>query len=245
MKVKLLVDGGDMKPGPAVAQQLGPMGINMGKVISDINEATKGFKGVTVPVHLDVNPKTKDFEISVFSPPTSELIKKELGLEKASGERKKTKVANIAIEQLISITKTKQSSMLAKDFISALKSVIGTSMALGILIENKDPKAVLDEIEKGKYKQEIESQKTELSPEKKKKLDAFFVKVQAKQEEVKKKEEEEKAAEEAKKAAEATAKEGEEGETPEEGEAVEGEAVEGEEAPTEGEAPAEAKEASK
>ena len=39
-KIKLLVDGGKMSPGPAVAQQLGPMGINLGKVISDINEAT-------------------------------------------------------------------------------------------------------------------------------------------------------------------------------------------------------------
>ena len=58
-KIKLIVDGGAMKPGPAVAQQLGPMGINLGKVISDVNAATAGFKGVKVPVELDVNPKTK------------------------------------------------------------------------------------------------------------------------------------------------------------------------------------------
>ena len=36
MKVKLIVDGGSMQPGPAVAQQLGPMGINLGKVIADV-----------------------------------------------------------------------------------------------------------------------------------------------------------------------------------------------------------------
>ena len=39
MIIKLLIEGGDMKPGPAVAQQLGPMGVNMGKVISDVNES--------------------------------------------------------------------------------------------------------------------------------------------------------------------------------------------------------------
>ena len=105
--IKLLVEGGNMSPGPAVAQQLGPMGINMGQVISDVNEATSEFKGVTVPVHLTVDPKTKEFSIKVLSPPTSELIKKELKIEKASGARMKQRVGNFAIEQVISITKQK------------------------------------------------------------------------------------------------------------------------------------------
>ena len=90
MKVKLIVEGGKMAPGPAVAQQLGPMGINLGKVIEDVNEATKGFAGTKVPVELDVDAKTKTYEIQVFSPPVSELIKKELKLEKGSGEALKT-----------------------------------------------------------------------------------------------------------------------------------------------------------
>ena len=84
MIIKLLIDGGDMKPGPAIAQQLGPMGINIGKVISDVNTATKEFKGVKVPVELDVNEKTKSFVVRVSSPPTSELLKKELNLEKGT-----------------------------------------------------------------------------------------------------------------------------------------------------------------
>ena len=78
-----------MTPGPAVAQQLGPMGINIGQVIADVNTATSEFKGVTVPVHLTVDSKTKEISIKVLSPPTSELIKKELKIEKASGERLK------------------------------------------------------------------------------------------------------------------------------------------------------------
>ena len=63
MKVKLIVEGGKMAPGPAVAQQLGPMGINLGKVIEDVNEATKSFAGIKVPVELDVNTKTKKLNI--------------------------------------------------------------------------------------------------------------------------------------------------------------------------------------
>ncbi len=213
MKIKLLVEGGNMTPGPAVAQQLGPKGINISEVISQVNEATKQFKGVTVPVHLDVDTKTKKFTIQVLSPPTSELLKKELGIEKASGERLKTNAGNLAIEQIISITKTKHQNMLSKDFPASLKSVIGTCMALGILIENKEPKEILEEIKQGKFKQEISEQKTEVEPVKKRKLAVFFKKLQVNQQAVKAAEEAEKAAAEAKKAEPAK---GAEEETPEE-----------------------------
>lgn len=201
MIVKLLVEGGNMTPGPAIAQQLGPMGINMGQVISQVNEATQSFKGITVPVHLDVDATTKEFTIKVLSPPTSELIKKELGVEKASGERLKTTVGNLAIEQVISVAKTKHENMLSREFPETVKSVIGTCLALGVLIENKDPKDILEQIKSGKYKAEIESQKTDLDPEKKQRLDDFFTGVSKEQEAAKAAEEAEKAEAEEKKAA--------------------------------------------
>ena len=198
--IKLLVEGGKMSPGPAVAQQLGPMGINMGEVISQINDATSGFKGVTVPVHLTVDPKTKEFSIKVLSPPTSELIKKELKIAKASGARLKQKVGNLAIEQIISISKAKHDSMLSNEFISTVKSVIGTCQALGVLIESKQPLEIQKEIAEGKYKEEIEAKKTDIDPEKQKELDAYFVTIEAEQEAVKKAEEKEAAAAEEAKA---------------------------------------------
>jgi len=203
--VKLLVEGGSMSPGPAVAQTIGPMGINIGEVISKVNEATSEFKGVTVPVHLNVDPKTKTFTIKVLSPPTSELIKKELKIEKASGARLKQKVGNFSIEQVISVAKAKHKSLLSKEFVSTVRSVIGTCQALGVLIENKEPKEILDEIKEGKYSLEIESKKTETSQEKRKELDAYFDEIAEKQEAVKKAEEEAKAAEEEKKAKESIA----------------------------------------
>ncbi len=206
MIVKLLVDGGSMKPGPAIAQQLGPMGINMGKVLSEVNAATASFKGMQVPVNLDVDPKTKTFTVKVLSPSVSALLKKEMGIELGSGERKKVQVGNLAIEQIISVTTQKHSGMLAKEFLSALRSVIGSAMAMGVLIESKDPKEILQEITNGKYDKEIKSKKTEVSSEKKKELQAFFVQVQSKQKEAKAAEEAAKAVEEAAKAAAATAK---------------------------------------
>ena len=202
--IKLLVEGGNMTPGPAVAQQLGPMGINVGQVIADVNTATSGFKGVTVPVHLTVNVETKEVSIKVLSPPTSELIKKELKIEKASGARLKQKVGNLAIEQVISISKAKHDHMLSNDFMATLKSVIGTCQALGVLVESKEVKEVLEEIAEGKYTEEISAQKTDVNPEKKKEIDAYFATITEQQEAIKKAEEAEKAIEEEKKAEQAT-----------------------------------------
>ena len=205
--IKLLVEGGKMSPGPAVAQQLGPMGVNMGKVIEDVNAATQEFKGVTLPVHLTVNPDTKEVSIKVLSPPTSELIKKELGIEKASGARLKQRVGNFAIEQVISVAKAKHDAMLSNDFMASVRSVIGTCQALGVLIENKETKEIMKEIDEGEYADEISAKKTDVDPEKRKSLDEYFETIAAKQEAVKKEEDAEKAAEEEKKAAKAVAPE--------------------------------------
>ena len=199
MIIKLLVDGGDMKPGPAIGQKLGPLGINIGQVIQQVNSATQDFKGLKVPVELNIS-KDKSFSIKVLSPPTAELLKKELGLEKSSGEAKKIKAANASIEQIISVAKIKHSNMLAKDFKSAVKNVVGSCVSAGILVENKEAKEVEKDISSGKYDKEIKEMKTETDAEKKKQLEEYFIQIQEKQQELLKKEEEEKAAEEAKKA---------------------------------------------
>jgi len=200
MITKLLVEGGNMKPGPAIAQKLGPLGINLGKVIQEVNEATKNFSGLKVPVELNINTKTKNFTVHVFSPPVAELIKKEVSIEKASGETKKLKVGNLAIEQIVKIAKTKYPNMLAKDLKSAVKSVVGSCQSLGVLIENKEAKEIEKEILLGKYDKEIGEEKTEVSKEKLNQLNEYFKELRTKQEEIIKKEEEAKAAEEAAKA---------------------------------------------
>ena len=161
VKINLLIDGGNMKPGPAVAQQLGPMGINMGKVISDVNEATSEFKGMKVPVELDIDEKTKDFTIHTSSPPTSELLKKELNLEKGSDKHAEVKVGNASIEDMIKIAKIKMGNMLDRSLKAAVKSVLGTSASVGILVENENPNDLMQEVDEGKFDSEINEGKTE------------------------------------------------------------------------------------
>jgi len=181
MQIKLLVDGGSMKPGPALSQKLGPLGIPVNNVIQKVNEATKSFSGIQVPVELEVNPSTKEFEIKVFSPPTSGLIKKELGIDKGSGTQNKFKMGNASIEQIISLAKSKSQNLLCKDIKSAVKTIVGTCASLGILVENKSAVDVEREIAEGKYDQEINAEKTETSPEKKKELEEYFSKIKKEQ----------------------------------------------------------------
>jgi len=200
MLIKLLVEGGEMKPGPVLSQRLGPAGIPINNVIQKVNEATKDFKGMKVPVELDVDPVTKEFEVLVFSPPTSELLKKELGVDKGSGEHKKSKVANASIENMISVAKTKMPNLLSKDLKAAVKTIVGSCVSLGILVESKSPQEVEKEIDEGKYDSEISQEKTETSEEKKKTLQEYFSQVKSEQEKLKQQEAAAKAAEEAAKA---------------------------------------------
>jgi len=194
MQIKLLVEGGSMQPGPVLSQKLGPTGINISQVIQKVNDATKDFKGMKVPVELNIEPTTKEIDVMVFSPPVSELLKKEIGVEKGSGMQKKTKIANASIEQIISVAKTKLPNLLSKDLKAAVKSVLGSCVSLGILVENKSPVEVTREIEEGKYDSEIKGEKTETPEEKRKTLDEFFDKIKEEQERILKQEEAAKAA---------------------------------------------------
>ena len=198
MIIKILADGGAMAPGPALSQKLGPAGINMSLVLQKINDATKNFKGMKVPVEISVNSTTKTFEVKVFSPPVSELVKKELGIEKGSGAQDKMKVGNASIEQIISIAKTKMPNMLSRDLKAAVKNIVGTCVSLGILIENKHPNEIQKEIDDGKYEKEIKSESTETSKEKLDSLKKHFAKIKEEQDKILKAEQ---AAKEAEKAA--------------------------------------------
>ena len=79
--LELLVDGGKATSGPPVGPALGPMGLNIMEVVKVINEKTKAFESMKVPVKLTIDTKTKKYEVTVGTPPTSALILKELGIE--------------------------------------------------------------------------------------------------------------------------------------------------------------------
>jgi len=174
--IEIMVDGGKAKADASMAQKLGPMKINMQDVLKTINEKTDSFKGMRVPVKVVVDPNTKEFEISVGTPPISELIKKELNIQKGSSFPNKDKVANFGIEQVIKIAKMKESSILHNSLKSVVKTVIGSCNSLGILVESKESKEINQDINEGKYDKEINATKTEISNEKKEELKEELIK---------------------------------------------------------------------
>ena len=149
--VSVLVDGGKASAGPPLGPALGPLGVNIGKVVSAINEKTKDFEGMKVPVKIHVDPATKEFEIEVGIPPTTALIKKELGIEKGAKEPGAENVGNLTMEQVVKIARMKRQDMIASSLKSAAKEVIGTCVTMGITIEGKSPKEVQKEIDNKVY----------------------------------------------------------------------------------------------
>lgn len=154
--IEALVEGGKASAGPPLGPALGPAGVNIGRVVEVINEKTKDFKGMKVPVKVIVDPSTKDFEVEVGSPPTSALILKELGVEKGSGDAKENIVGDLNFEAVKKIAKMKRGSMLASDLKAAVKEVLGVCVSMGVTVEGKPAKEVQKEISQGIYDDKLE-----------------------------------------------------------------------------------------
>lgn len=153
--IEALVDGGKATPGPPLGPVLGPLGINIMDVVKVINEKTKAFEGMKVPVKVIVDTTTQAFEITVGTPPTSALILKELGIEKGSSNARTTKVGNLTIEQIKKIASMKQDSLGGKNTAEMAKEIIGTCVSLGITVDDKDPREIQKLINEGSYNGEF------------------------------------------------------------------------------------------
>ena len=95
--VDALIEGGKASAAPPLGPALGPIGVNIGQVISAINQKTAEFKGMQVPVKVIIDKSDKSFTIEVGTPPASALIKKEASIEKGSGNPLADKVADLRI----------------------------------------------------------------------------------------------------------------------------------------------------
>ena len=156
--VEALVSGGQATAGPPLGPALGPLGVNVLVIVNKINEITKNYSGMKVPVKIIVNPETKEFEVSVGTPTTSALIVSELGIEKGSGTPKTQKIGNLSMEQVMSIAKVKGAELLAKNLKAAVKEVLGSCVSMGVTVEDKDPREIQKEINEGKHDSLLEKE---------------------------------------------------------------------------------------
>ncbi|GIU69627.1 MAG: hypothetical protein KatS3mg002_0863 [Candidatus Woesearchaeota archaeon] len=168
--VDALINGGQASAAPPLGPALGPLGVNIGQVIAEINKKTASFKGMQVPIKVTVDTSTKEFEVTVGTPPASALLLKEAGIEKGSGKPHVEKVADIMIEQVIKVAKMKEDNLLGVSLKKKVKEIIGTANSLGILVEGMPAKEAIKLVDQGKWDAEINAGKTELSEEELKKL---------------------------------------------------------------------------
>ncbi len=150
-KISALVTGGQATAGPPLGPALGPMGINITEVIKEINEKTKDFDGMKVPVTVSVDPDTKKWVIEVGIPSAAALVLKEAGIQKGSGTSGTDWVGDVGIDAILKVAKTKLDLSYASSIKSVAKEIIGTCLCLGIKIEGKTPKELTAEINEGKW----------------------------------------------------------------------------------------------
>lgn len=177
--IEALIEGGKASAAPPLGPALGPSGLNIQQVIGDINVKTAAFKGMQVPIKIIFDRSAKTYEITVGTPPTSALVKKEAGLESGSGKPHVDHVADLRIEQVIKITKMKHDDMHGKTTKDRVMEVMGTCNSMGVMVEGKHARDSMKDVQAGKFDEKILSGKTELTAAELKTLDEERKKLQA------------------------------------------------------------------
>ena len=169
--VDVLIEGGKATAAPPLGPALGPLGVNIGQVVADINKKTESFKGMQVPVKVTVDKDTKAYEIAIGTPPASALIKKEGSIQKGAGNPKTEKVGDLRIEQVIKIATMKEDALLGKDLKEKVKEIIGTCRSMGVMVMGMPAQDAIDKVNAGEWDSQISSRKTEISQEELKTLE--------------------------------------------------------------------------
>jgi len=149
--VSALVTGGQASAGPPLGPTLGPLGVNILQIVTAINDKTKDFEGMKVPVTVNVDKATKKWTVEVGIPSAAALILKEAGIQKGSGTSGATWVGDITTDSVVKVARLKIDSSYALSIKTASKEIIGTCLALGIKINGKNPKEATAELEAGNW----------------------------------------------------------------------------------------------
>ena len=132
--IKLQIPAGKATPAPPVGPALGQHGVNIMGFCKEFNAKTANQAGMIIPVVITVF-QDHSFTFITKTPPAAVLLKKAAGLEKASGEPNKTKVASVTQDQVREIATTKMPDLNAADIDAAMRMVAGTARSMGITVE--------------------------------------------------------------------------------------------------------------
>lgn len=132
-RLRLLIPGGAATPAPPVGAALGQQGVNIMEFCKQFNAKTADKKGQTIPVVITVYTDKK-FDFVIKTPPTTELIKKKINLEKGSSKPKSEMVGTISMKDIEDIAKIKMVDLNALDLEQAKKIVAGSARSMGLQV---------------------------------------------------------------------------------------------------------------
>ena len=133
--VKLQVPAAKATPAPPVGPALGQAGVNIMALVKEFNARTEKQVGLIIPVEITVF-EDRSFTFVTKTPPAAVLLKKAAGLEKASGEPNKKKVAKLGRDKVREIAESKMQDLNAANVEAAMRMVEGTARSMGIVIED-------------------------------------------------------------------------------------------------------------
>ena len=142
-EVSVLVEGGKATAGPPLGPALGPLGVNVVQVVAQINEQTKGFAGMRVPVLVKVDPATRQFTLVVGRPPVAALLLKEAGKEKGSGKPRSEVLGDVSMEAIQKIAEAKGDDLFGRGPDEKMNQVLGTCVSMGLTVDGEDPRQLL------------------------------------------------------------------------------------------------------
>ena len=129
--VKLQVPAGKANPAPPVGPALGQHGVNIMEFVKQYNERTASQIGMIVPVEISIF-EDRSFTFVTKTPPAKNLLLKEAGLDKGSGEPNKKKVGKVTSAQVKKVAEIKMPDLNAVDLDGAIRIIEGTARSMGL-----------------------------------------------------------------------------------------------------------------
>lgn len=129
--IKVQAAGGQATPAPPIGPALGQHGVNIGQFVTQFNDRTKQYNGMTVPAVITVYAD-RSFEFVVKSPPAAVLLKDAAKIAKGSGVPNKDKVGQVTKNQVRQIAETKKDDLNAFDTDQAMRIIEGTARSMGL-----------------------------------------------------------------------------------------------------------------
>ena len=132
--IKVNLKAGEATPAPPLGPALGQHGVAIMEFVRQYNDKTKDMKGDVVPAVITIY-EDRSFTFVIKKAPVSAMIKKELGLEKASGTAGRETIATLSSAQVEKIAKEKLDDLNTTDLEAAKRIVTGTARSMGIKTE--------------------------------------------------------------------------------------------------------------